>query len=57
MQKLLAGQAVDPKLVYFRTQPKFETAAPNLQWLTKSLFVGVGERYPNEVVIRFFKVE
>jgi uncharacterized protein DUF3237 len=57
MQKLLAGQVVDPKLVYFRTQPKFETAAPNLQWLAKSLFVGVGERYPNEVVIRFFKVE
>ena len=57
MQKLLAGQAVDPKLVYFRTQPKFETAAPKLQWLAKSLFVGVGERYPNEVVIRFFKVE
>jgi hypothetical protein len=57
MQKLLAGQSVDPRLVYFRTQPKFETAAPNLQWLVKSLFVGVGERYPNEVVIRFFKVE
>src|SRR5262245_60967575 len=57
MQKLLAGQVVDPKLVYFRTQPKFETAAAGLQWLAKSLFVGVGERYPNEVVIRFFKIE
>jgi len=57
MKKLLAGETVDPKLVYFRTQPKFETAAPNLQWLVKSLFIGVGERYPNEVVIRFFKVE
>jgi hypothetical protein len=57
MQKLLAGQVVDPKLVYFRTQPKFETAAPELQWLAKSLFVGVGERYPNEVVIRFFRVD
>src|SRR5262245_47982346 len=57
MQKLLAGQIVDPKLVYFRTQPKFETAAPALQWLAKSLFVGVGERYPDEVVIQFFKVE
>jgi hypothetical protein len=57
MQKLLAGQAVDPKLVYFRTQPKFETAAAGLQWLAKSLFVGVGERYPSEVVIRFFKIE
>lgn len=57
MQKLLAGQVVDPKLVYFRTQPKFETSAPELQWLARSLFVGVGERYPSEVVIRFFKVE
>jgi len=57
MQKLLAGQTVDPKLVYFRTQPKFETSAPELQWLVKSLFVGVGERYPTEVVIKFFKVE
>jgi hypothetical protein len=57
MQKLLAGEVVDPKLVYFRTQPRFETAAPELQWLTKSLFVGVGERFPSEVVIRFYRVE
>ena len=57
MQKLLAGQTVDPNLVYFRTQPKFETSAAGLQWLTKTLFIGVGERYPNEVVIRFYKVE
>lgn len=57
MQKLLAGQTVDPKLVYFRTQPKFETSAPGLQWMAKSLFVGVGERYPTEVVIRFFRVD
>src|SRR5688500_8080454 len=57
MKKLLAGEAVDPALVYFRTQPKFETSAPDLQWLTRALFVGLGERYPSEVVIRFFRVE
>jgi len=57
MKKLLAGEAVDPALVYFRTQPRFETSAPELQWLTRSLFVGLGERYPSEVVIRFFRVE
>jgi hypothetical protein len=34
MKKLLAGETVDPALVYFRTQPKFETSAPELQWLT-----------------------
>jgi hypothetical protein len=57
MQKLLAGQIVDPKLVYFRTVPKFETAAPELQWLARSVFVGIGERFPTEVVVRFYRLE
>ncbi len=57
MKKLLAGERVDPALVYFRTIPKFETSAPDLQWLTRTVFVGVGERFPTEVVIRFYKLE
>ena len=57
MQRLLRGESVDPGLVYFRTVPKFETAAPELQWLTRNVFIGTGERYPNEVVIRFWRVE
>jgi hypothetical protein len=57
MQKLLAGQPVDPALVYFRTVPTFETSAPELQWLTRSIFVGTGERNPSDVVIRFWRLE
>jgi hypothetical protein len=57
MQRLNAGQVVDPRLVYFRTVPKFETSAPGLQWLTRSIFVGVGERSPNEVIVRFYRLE
>ena len=57
MEKLLKGETVDPKLVYFRTIPKFETAAPDLQWLTRAIFIGTGERYPDAVVIRFWRVE
>jgi len=57
MQRLLRGETVDPKLVYFRTIPKFETAAPELQWLTRNVFIGTGERYPTEVVIKFWRVE
>jgi hypothetical protein len=57
MKKLLAGQPVDAALVYFRTVPKFETAAPELQWLARSIFVGVGERNPSDVIVRFYKVE
>src|SRR5688572_21106664 len=57
MRRLLAGEIVDPKLVYFRTVPRFETSAPSLQWLPRSVFVGVGERFPNEVVVRFYRLE
>jgi hypothetical protein len=56
MQKLLAGEAVDPSLVYFGTSPVFETAAPELQWLTRTVFVGTGERHPLAVVIRFWRL-
>ena len=57
MRRLLAGERVDPSLVYFKSTPVFETSAPELQTLVRSIFVGAGERYPNEVVLRFWKVE
>jgi hypothetical protein len=57
MERLLRGERVDPSLVYFRTMPIFETAAPDLQWLTRSMFIGTGERAPLQVVIRFWRVE
>ena len=56
-KKLLAGEPVDPSQVYFKTVPTFETSAPELQWLTRSIFVGTGERRPTEVVIRVWRVE
>jgi hypothetical protein len=55
--KLLAGQDVDPALVYFRTVPKFETAAADLQWLTRSIFIATAERHPDNVIIRVWRVE
>jgi hypothetical protein len=57
MKRLLAGEAVDPALVYFRTVPTFETSSPELQWLTRAIFIGTGERYPNDVRIRFWRVD
>ena len=56
-KKLLAGQPVDPSQVYFKTVPTFETSAPELQWLTRSIFIGTGERHPSDVVIRVWKVD
>ena len=56
-KKLLAGEAVDHSQVYFKTVPVFETSAPELQWLTRAIFIGIGERQPTEVVIEVWKVE
>ena len=56
MRRLNSGEKVDPSLVYFRAIPTFETAAPGLDWLTRSIFISAGERYPNGVIIRFWRV-
>jgi hypothetical protein len=56
-KKLLAGQPVDPSQVYFKTVPTFETSAPELQWLTRSIFIGTGERRPTEVIVHVWRVE
>jgi hypothetical protein len=56
-KRLLAGESVDPQQVYFKTVPTFETSAPDLQWLTRSIFVATGERHPSDVVIRVWKVD
>ncbi|MAY02432.1 MAG: hypothetical protein CMQ38_05580 [Gammaproteobacteria bacterium] len=54
--RLNAGEVVDQSQIYFRAVPKFETAAPELEWLMRSIFVASGERYPNGVVIRFWRL-
>ncbi len=56
MERLNRGEIVSPDEVYFRTQPRFETASPKYAWLAQSLFVGYGERRPTEVVIDFYRV-
>ena len=56
LARLNAGERVDPSLIYFRTAATFEAAAPRLQALTHAIYVAVGERYPAEVVVRFYRV-
>jgi hypothetical protein len=56
MERLRAGQPVDPSLYYFRAAPEFETAAPELAWMNRALFVATGERHPKRVVVRFWKL-
>lgn len=56
MEKLRRGEPVDPVLIYFRSTPRFETAAPEYDWLMRSLFVCSGARFPDRVELRFFRV-
>jgi hypothetical protein len=56
LARLNRGERVDPASYYFRTSASFETSAPQYAWLTRAVVVGVGERYPDKVVIRFWEV-
>ena len=56
LQKLKRGEPVDPKLIYFRTVPKFETGAPKYRWLMENLFIGSAARYADRVVIDVHQV-
>ena len=54
--RLRQGQPVDPARVYFRCQPRMETAAPAWSWLNTCQIVGVGERDPDAVRMSFYRV-
>ena len=54
--KLVRGEAVDASAIYFRCVPTFEVSSPALEWLTQSIFVGTGARYPDRVQLSIFRV-
>ena len=56
MERLRRGDPVDPALIYFRSTPRFETAAPAHTWLMQRLFVCTGIRRPDRVVLSVFEV-
>jgi Protein of unknown function (DUF3237) len=53
---LVRGEPVPPERIYFRCAPRFEVESPALHWMTQSLFVGTGARYPDRVEMRFYEV-
>jgi hypothetical protein len=56
LQKLKRGETVDPKLIYFRTVPRFETGSEKYRWLMQNLFVGSAARHADRVVIDVHQV-
>ncbi|MBV7483263.1 DUF3237 domain-containing protein [Bordetella sp. BOR01] len=53
---LARGEPVDPARIYFRSYPRFETAAPRLAWLNEQLFIGTGARFPDRVELCFYRI-
>lgn len=56
MQRLAAGQTVDPGEYYFRAAPVFSAPEGRYDWLNKSLFLCTGSRRPAAVELYFYRV-
>ncbi len=56
LQRLKRGEPVDPRLIYFRTVPKFETGSEKYRWLMQHLFIGSAARHADRVVIDVHQV-
>ena len=56
LARLGRGDDVDPSEYTFRTSTRIETASPELDWLNKGVFVGVGARGPGTVIYETYLV-
>jgi hypothetical protein len=56
LQRLKRGEPVDPRLIYFRTVPRFETGSEKYRWLMQNLFIGSAARHPDRVVLDVHQV-
>lgn len=56
MQRLAAGEIVDPKLYYFRASPRFDVQPGPHGWLAENTFVCAGKRWPDSVDLDFYVV-
>lgn len=56
IQRLAAGETVEPTEYYFRANPRFKAPAGPYDWLNKSIFVCSGARYPDAIRLWFYRV-
>lgn len=54
---LVRGEAVPPERIYFRCAPRFEVERADLAWMTQTLFIGTGARFPDRVEMVFYEVK
>jgi hypothetical protein len=57
LTRLARGEDVDASEYTFRASTQIETAAPELDWLNKGIFISVGGRQPGAVIYETYLVE
>jgi hypothetical protein len=57
LEKLSAGENVDPSLYYMRTTPRFETGDARYAWLNRIVCVASGARRPASVKLDVYEVK
>jgi hypothetical protein len=50
------GEPVDPTTYYFRTMAKFETSAPQYEYLNRTLATATGDRHPTGPTYTIFEI-
>jgi hypothetical protein len=53
---LVRGESVPQERIYFRCAPRFEVERADLAWMTQTLFIGTGARFPDRVEMVFYEV-
>ena len=56
LERLARGEDVDASEYMFRTSTRIETAARELDWLNRGVFIGVGGRQPGGVIYETYLV-
>lgn len=56
MARLTRGEPVNPAEIYFRSTPRFETAAQSYRWMTRPVFLATGARHPDRVELNVYEV-
>lgn len=56
LERMMAGEDVDPAEYYFRANPRFKVAVGKYDWLNRHIFVASGARYQNAIKLWFYQV-
>jgi hypothetical protein len=56
LNRILAGEKVAPSEYYMRLAPRFEAPAGAHSWLTRTIFIGTGERKEDHSVFRYWAI-